>query len=69
VRRRPRADELDGRPLRLRRYDPSEWPKPDCHPECAFWQAQDDWRAEHLGDDDPWPIEGGPDAPWHPEQI
>lgn len=60
-------------PLELRRYDPADWPNPECHPECAFWAAVEAWDEEHPFDpDDGRPlklIENAPDGPWHPERI
>lgn len=52
------------------RYNPADWPNPDCHPECAFWAAVDEWREAHPADEDaPLELIDGPDVPWHPEWI
>jgi hypothetical protein len=38
-------------PVRLRRYDPADWPNPVCHAGCALWPAVDDWDEHNPGDD------------------
>lgn len=69
MKRRPHPDE-SGVPARLRRYDPADWPAPECHPECAFWQAVHEWREARPPDDDTTlEIANGPAEPWHPERI
>ena len=72
MKRRPSPENESGVPERLRRYDPTAWPDPECHPECAFWLAVEEWRETHPHDpNDGRPLElvDGPDQPWHPEWI
>jgi hypothetical protein len=74
VRRRLKDfSDLSEEPKRLRVYDPADWPDPECHPECAFWAAREEWGKEH-----PFDLDGpghlsvvaeGPDVPWHPEWV
>lgn len=70
-RRRPAAEDAPGStPRHLRVYDLRDWPNPRCHPECAFWEAVDQWYADHADDEDaPLELPVGPDVPWHPEWI
>jgi hypothetical protein len=75
VRRRLKSDPSDPRePAHLRVYDPSDWPNPKCHPECAYWEARQEWHDEHPFDlDRPAHPEDliaqGPDVPWHEEWV
>lgn len=69
--RRRRPPEAEGRaPSHLTRYNPADWPKPHCHPECAFWEAVEQWHDEHPADPTAaLEIIDGPDVPWHPEWL
>lgn len=70
MRRRIRQGEGSSTPLRLRRYDPADWPNPACHPECAFWAGVEEWDDEHPDDGTaPLVLVEGPPTPWHPELI
>ncbi|WP_256842566.1 hypothetical protein [Ornithinimicrobium cryptoxanthini] len=63
-RRRPVDDE---RPSWLLHYRPQDWTGKGCHPECAYWEAVDQWQAAHPDID--LPPGTGPDAPFHIETI
>lgn len=64
-RRHPLVGDLY--PRHLLEYDPADWPRSKCHPECAYWLGIRAWDLEHP--DDAVPFEGGPDTPFHPEAI
>lgn len=69
MRRRERANpDADAPPARLVHYSPADWPDPACHPECAYWEAREQWSAKHPDVDDLFDV-GGPDTPFHPELI
>lgn len=68
MRRRPPPADEDRHPRRLVEYRAEDWPDAPCHPECAYWQAVDEWRQAHP-DDDLHRVTPGPDGPWHPELI
>lgn len=69
MRRRPPRDDLTGVPARLLRYDPADWPNPECHPACAFWEARREWKASHPEDDMNEGFVNRPIAPFHLERI
>ena len=66
MRRRDQRQESNVIPLRLRRYLASDWPDPECHPECAWWEAASEWEERYP---DSLPDKVGPDTPFHPETI
>ncbi len=69
-RRRPPEGAPGTIPRHLRHYDPRDWPNPECHPECAFWEAVEQWDTEHPDPEGTvLELPEGPDVPFHPERI
>ena len=71
MRRRPREVETpdDAPPAELLAYRRGDWIGRGCHPECAFWEARQEWSEEYGHDAWPDVVADGPDVPWHPEWI
>lgn len=68
MRRRRRSQRHEnGLPRWLTDYNPADWPKNACHPECAYWEAVDQLRQEQPGVE--LPLSTMPDGAWHPETI
>lgn len=51
-------------PPELLAYDPADWLGVDCHPQCAYWAALDEWTRVHGPDAWPDVVADGPDVPW-----
>lgn len=69
--RRRIPDDVDTMPVKLRHYNPADWPH-GCHPECEYWRAYNEWSDTHPDDRTrEWPdvISAGPDTPFHPELV
>ena len=72
MRRRLRKDDENEMPRHLRYFNATDWPSTECHPECAYWKAVEEWRLEHpinLDDARALIILDGPDVPFHPREI
>jgi len=64
-RRRPAGQEYPI-PAELLTYRGADWPI-GCHPECAFWEAVDQFMDAHPEAEFPIPVDG-PDVPFHAER-
>lgn len=61
--RRREADPNRTWPSWMVTYNPADWPKDACHPECAYWEAVEQWQQQHPDAELP---EVMPDGAWHP---
>ena len=68
-RQSPEPEPTPGVPARFLHYDPTDWPRTACHPECAYWDALREWRKAHpelaLNEG----ITNRPRPRFHPERI